>query len=101
MAGLRLEMGLLAGLGGEESGGSGSGGDVPEETGSGGASAAGRSRAGAGGLGKTPPTRQKQRKSFSEYTAELEAALDERVAAAGVVREELARWRQAQAQQQK
>ena len=82
MAGLRLEMGLLAGLGvGGEEGGEGAGGG-----GSGGAvfGRSGRSK--------------KTQKSFSEYAAELEAALDERAAAAGVVREELARWRQAQQQ---
>jgi hypothetical protein len=82
MAGLRLEMALLAGAGDLGGGARGSGG-----------SGVGR----GGGSRKT----QQQQQSFSEYAAELEAALDERAAAAGVVREELARWRQAQQQQQK
>ena len=66
MAGLRLEMALLAGLGG---GGSG---------------------------GKAQTQKQQQGETFSMYASELEAALDERAAAARAVREELARWRQAQ-----
>ena len=82
MAGLRLEMGLLAALGGEGGGSGGVG-------------------VGAFGRGSSSSRNRKtqQQQSFSEYAAELEAALDERAAAAGVVREELARWRQAQQQQ--
>ena len=90
MAGLRLEMALLAGAG---LAGGGEGGS----SGSGGGGAAGRSGGGRGGSGGSVSKAQQQQ-SFSEYAAELEAALDERAAAAGVVREELARWRQAQQQ---
>ena len=82
MTGLRLEMSLLAGLGGGgESGANGSGG------GGGG---------GGGGARNFSGSRRPRQQSFSDYAAELEAALDERAAAAGAVREELARWRQAQ-----
>ena len=84
MAGLRLEMALLAGAGDLGGGARGSGASGGSDVGRG------------GGSRKT----QQQQQSFSEYAAELEAALDERAAAAGVVREELARWRQAQQQQQ-